>query len=145
MKQYINKFLITILTVSFLVGGCKKSFLEKTPANGLSPTEALSDEPGMQGAVNGIYSDLRAVALYGRDFPILGDLQADNIYVERRNSGRYLSQYNYSQTVNDAVVTEMWQVGYNAILRANQVIDAKVTTAGAAPIRAQAYAARALV
>jgi tetratricopeptide (TPR) repeat protein len=39
----------------------------------------------------------------------------------------------------------MWQVGYNAILRANQVIDAKVTTAGAAPIRAQAYAARALV
>jgi tetratricopeptide (TPR) repeat protein len=145
MKLYTNKYIIALLSVSFLLGSCKKSFLEKAPANGLSPTEALSDEAGMQGAVNGIYSDLRAVALYGRDFPILGDLQADNIYVERRNSGRYLPQYNYTQTVNDAVVTEMWQVGYNTILRANQVIDAKVTTSGAASIRAEAYAARGLV
>jgi hypothetical protein len=46
----------------------------------------------MQNAVNGMYANMRAVGVYGRDFPVIGDLQADNTFVEVENAGRYLAK-----------------------------------------------------
>jgi len=70
---------------------------------------------------------------------------ADNTYVEKKNSGRYLIQYNYTMAANDGVATEMWTTAYTGILRANRVIDAEVTGGNAASIKAEAYAIRALL
>ncbi len=145
MKQTKNKIFITIASASIVLAGCSKSFLEKSPSDSLTPQQALGTESGLQSAVNGVYAQLRAVALYGRDFPITGDLMADNTYIEIKNSGRYLPQYNYSVTVNDAVATEEWAAAYTGIDRANQIIDANVTGTGVASTKAEAYALRALL
>ncbi|MGN6164291.1 MAG: RagB/SusD family nutrient uptake outer membrane protein [Flavisolibacter sp.] len=145
MKRINSIYYITLLTAALVMGGCKKSFLEKTPNDSLTPEQALKDEGSLTSAVNGAYSDLRSVSLYGRDFTIIGDLMADNTYVEKKNSGRYLIQYNYTMAANDGVATEMWTTAYTGILRANRVIDANVTGGNVAAIKAEAYAIRALL
>jgi hypothetical protein len=145
MKKIINRLSVIAISGTLLFAGCSKSFTTQTPSDSVPLDAALNTISDLTSALNGAYSDLRAVALYGRDFLVLGDLQADNTYVEVKNSGRYIPQYNYSVTVGDGVVGEMWSTAYNGILRANQIINSKVTASGASAIIAQAYAIRALL
>jgi len=134
-----------LLAGALIIGGCKKSFLVQTPKDSLTPDQALNDESGLTNAVNGAYSALRAVALYGRDFPIIGDLMADNTFVESKNTGRYLIQYNYTMASSDGVAGEIWGTAYTGIMRVNRVIDADVTGTNVAAIKAEAYAIRGLL
>jgi hypothetical protein len=59
------------------------------------------------------------------------------------NSGRYITQFNYSVPITDQIPQDMWAESYTGILRCNQIIDATVT--GADGIKAQALALRALL
>lgn len=145
MKKLNIKVGLFVLLASLAVSGCKKSFLEQTPADSLTPDQALSTVNRLKNALNGAYSDLRSVSLYGRDLPVMGDLMADNSYVEIQNSGRYLTQYQYSVSVTDAVPANIWSASYVGILRVNQIIDAKVTGSEVDAIKAEAYAIRGLL
>ncbi|MGZ3838923.1 MAG: RagB/SusD family nutrient uptake outer membrane protein [Flavisolibacter sp.] len=145
MKKVNNRYYIVLLGISLLMVSCKKSFLEQLPKDSLTPAQALKDESSLVSAVNGAYAQLRAVALFGRDFPVLGDLMADNTYVEKKNSGRYLIQYNYTMSSNDGIALEMWSNAYTGIMRTNRIIDATVTGGNVAAIKAEAYAIRALL
>jgi starch-binding outer membrane protein, SusD/RagB family len=145
MKRIINGFFLMLFSASLMLGSCSKSFINKTPFNSLPFDQALGTESGLQNALDGAYGQLRAVALYGRDFPVVGDLQADNTYVETKNTGRYLEAYNYTVTVTEGTVGEMWPAAYTGILSANQIINAKVTGGKVDQIKAQAYAIRALL
>lgn len=148
MKLLNYKFLL-VVTIAFFVIGCSKDFIEKSPYDSIPSDQALNSEDALQNALNGAYSDLRSTtldgSLFGRDFPVVGDLQADNTFVETKNSGRYLSQYNYSVTVTDGVAEESWDDSYTGILRANQIINANVSGEAINAIKAQAYAIRALL
>lgn len=130
---------------SLMASGCKKSFLEQTPADALTPGQALSNVGSLKNALNGVYANLRSATLYGRDLPVMGDLMADNSFIEIQNSGRYLPQYQYSVAVSDGVAADIWSASYAGILRANQIIDANVTSAGVDAIKAEAYALRGLL
>jgi hypothetical protein len=148
--QKVNKlYFIALLAGSLMIGGCKKSYLTQTPHDSLLPGEALNSESALVNAVTGAYSGLRtqnnAVALYGRDFVIIGDLMADNTYVEKKNAGRYLIQYNYTMSSSDGIAAAMWANAYTDIMRVNRVIDAQVTGPNVASIKAEAYAIRALL
>ena len=144
MKKLFNTIIKGSLLFGLLLAGCQKNFLTKTPGDSLPTDQALNDAGGMQIALNGAYAGLRSVDAYGRSILVMGDLQADNMFVETSNAGRYLSDFNYSVTVNDGVALGMWQDLYAVIMRANQIIDAKPATTEAAQIKAQAYGLRAL-
>jgi hypothetical protein len=141
MKNIVNSFL-TAGIAAMMLTSCSKDFLNEQPKDQLSASQALNDVPSLQTALNGAYSQLRSTSLYGRDFPICGDLQADNIFVEVNNSGRYLTQFNYTVASSDGVPDGGWNYAYGVILAVNQIIDANV--AGGDAIKAQAYAIRAL-
>ncbi|HEY2721768.1 MAG TPA: RagB/SusD family nutrient uptake outer membrane protein [Chitinophagaceae bacterium] len=145
MKQTNKIYYLILIAASLSVISCKKSYLEQKPFDSLTPDQALSSASGLTNAVNGAYSDLRAVALFGRDFPIIGDLMADNTYVETKNSGRYLIQYNYSVSSSDGIASEEWSTAYTGIMRGNRIIDADVSGTDVPPIKAEAYAIRALL
>jgi hypothetical protein len=142
-KSYISLRLLLVVMAGLALGSCSKSFVDKTAAGNLSTNEALSTPQLLQTDLIGLYSELRNVDQYGRDFPVLGDLMADNTFLEARNSGRYTYQFAYTVPAIDAVTLNMWQNSYNGILDANQIIDAQVT--GADAVKAQAYAIRALL
>jgi starch-binding outer membrane protein, SusD/RagB family len=145
MTRILNKFSFLALGGTLLFASCQKSFLQKSPFDSQLSDQALATPADLKVALNGAYSALRSYTLFGRDLPVIGDLQADNTFVETKNSGRYLTQYNYSVVVNDAVVGEIWNQGYLTILRANRILETKLTGSDVDQTKAEAYAIRALV
>src|SRR5579864_6158051 len=132
--------ILLLLTAGLALGSCSKTFVDKTSATNVSTSEALSTPELLQTDLNGLYAELRNVDQFGRDFPVLGDLEADNTFLEARNTGRYVYQFAYTVPVTDNVTQAMWSESYNGILDANQIIDAAVTGGTSAASKAQAYA-----
>lgn len=116
-------FVYTVMLVLLSVGqGCNKQ-LELSPADKLPTEEALSNIKGINAAVNGVYAGMRSVDYYGRNYLILGEITADNVYLSSNNSNRFLSSWRLSWIVSDADVTGIWNRAYNIILRANNIIN----------------------
>lgn len=145
MKRTIYIMSVFVSCTTLLLTSCKKSFIEKSPNDSISLDKALSDEVGVSNALNGAYAQLRSVSLYGRDLPVTGDLMADNTFVETRNSGRYLQQFNYNILNSDGVAEDVWTAAYTGIMRCNQIIKASASGGKVPEIKAQAYALRALL
>jgi hypothetical protein len=145
MKKIFKQASSVLIVCMFFFTSCSKNFIDRNPFDSVPLSQAITDEASMQNALNGAYAKLRDVAIYGRDLPVIGDLQADNSYIEVQNSGRYIPQYQYNFTATDDVYTEFWNAAYACILRANQIIDANITGANVDAIKAQAYAIRALM
>jgi hypothetical protein len=143
-KTYILYFLLVAMA-GLALGSCSKSFVNQNSATNLSTSEALSTPQLLQSDLIGLYAELRNVDQYGRDFPVIGDLMADNTFLASRNPGRYIYQFAYTVPVTDAVTQSMWSESYNGILDANQIIDAQDTGAVTAAVKSQAYAIRALL
>jgi hypothetical protein len=143
MNKLISKY-IPIAAAGLLVfSSCTKSFVDKQPLASLSPTDALDSNSTLQNALYGVYAELRGTDQYGRDWPVIGDLMADNVFLEQQNSGRYINQFANAVPITDGVTLSMWSNSYNGILDANNIIDAPA--ANSDDIKAQAYALRALI
>ena len=138
-----NKYISFAGAALLFFSSCSKTFINQNPLSSTTLGVALGSATQLQTALNGAYAQLRNIDLYGRDMPVIGDLQADNTFVEVDNSGRYLNQFKYTFTNADGAVEGDWNAAYVAIQEANQVIDAQVT--GADAIKAQAYAIRGLM
>jgi hypothetical protein len=146
-STYHHKLGWPLLAVAILLlGSCSKSFLNTAPSDGTPSTDALSTESGMQTALMGAYSGLKSINLYGGSLPIIGDLMADNVYVNPNNFGYYIPQYTYSVTVQDATVSSLWADAYTVILRCNNVInDPLPSDAAVNEYKGEAMAIRALM
>ncbi|MFL9485257.1 RagB/SusD family nutrient uptake outer membrane protein [Chitinophagaceae bacterium LWZ2-11] len=142
MKRIIN---IATLLIILFAAACSKSFTEKNPYDSVPTSTALSSEADVAAALNGAYANMVNSNLYGRSIEVVGDVMADNVYVNVKNSGRYLPQYNYSVVSNDGTPTGTWTQAYSTILRVNQVISANVTGANVNQYKGEAYAIRALM
>lgn len=145
MKKAIYRFSILTISAAVFLIACSKSFVEKNPTDSLLTDKALADEPAIATDLNGAYAQMRSVSLWGRDLPVIGDLQADNTFVESRNSGRYLGQYSYNIVNSDGTAAEIWTAAYTGILRCNQILSSKASGGKVPQIKAQAYALRALL
>jgi hypothetical protein len=130
-----------------LLNSCSKKFLSENPFSSVAAADAIRSVSDMTAAVNGVYAGMRSANLYGRTLPIMGDLMADNIYLSAANSGRYLSQWQYSITISDGFVDGSWGDAYTVILRANNVINAVLDSSSAqvAELKGEALAIRALM
>lgn len=143
----LNKISILFFAVSaVIISSCKKEFLDRTPYDAVPFDNALESEADLDAAINGMYSTLRVPAFYGRCIPLMGDLLADNVYIFQVNSGRYIPFNTYAIFDDNGDVDGIWSVAYNAILQANQIIEADVPASDVVnEYRGEALAARALV
>ncbi|WP_295652182.1 RagB/SusD family nutrient uptake outer membrane protein [uncultured Mucilaginibacter sp.] len=140
-KNYIYIFLAGIIVMS----SCKKQFLVETPPSATPVTSAIVTDYDMSDAVNGMYAAMRSSSLFGRDIPVLGDVFSDNVYVSSTNSGRYLSENNFSMNNLNGEASDIWTQGYFTILQANRIINSSIPTdATNSQLRGEAYTARAL-
>lgn len=143
-----SKKLIALIIIcsSAAFTACKKSFLERTPSNGLPAESVIVSEGGMRDAINGLYASLRTANLYGRSIPLLGDLLADNAFIHTTNSNRYIAENQYTYTALSANALGIWTDAYAAILAANNIINSSVSgTAAIDNYKGEAYAIRALL
>src|ERR1700742_4654382 len=140
-----KNYLYIVLAGLVILSSCKKTFLDQAPPTGVPVSTSILTANDMADAVNGMYVAMKSSSLFGRDCPVLGDLLADNTYVSSTNSGRYLSENNYSFIATSGEASDMWDQGYYSILQANRIIAAPVTGTDANELKGEAYIARALV
>jgi hypothetical protein len=148
MKRNFKYILYSGLVLGTLFSSCKKEFLDQPPYTSTDATIALATEADVLTALNGTYAGLRSATLYGRTLPLLGDLQADNVFISTRNSGRYTAQNLNNFISNNADVLGIWQNAYMVILRANNIINstpAVTVQANVNQYKGEAYAIRALM
>ncbi|MCF6401602.1 RagB/SusD family nutrient uptake outer membrane protein [Chitinophaga filiformis] len=116
-------FVYTVMLVLLSVGqGCNKE-LDLSPADKLPTEEALSNITGVNAAVNGMYAGMRSAEYYGRNYLILGEITADNVYLSTSNGNRFVPSWKLSWVVSDPDVTGVWNRAYAVILRANNIIN----------------------
>ncbi len=148
MRHSYKYILYAGLLLNVLFSSCKKDFLNQPPSTSINAGDALKTDVDLLTALTGTYAGMRVSQLYGRALPLLGDLQADNVFVSTRNSGRYTGHNNYSFVVTNADVLGIWENGYRVILRANNVINADPVVSSQADVdqyKGEAYAIRALI
>lgn len=141
MKRYI----IFTVMAALVLGACSKSFLDEAPSDGVPVDQAITTEQEMQAAVAGMYSNLVNTATYGRHIPVFGDVMADNVYISTLNSGRYLVQNTYTQTVASAEPDAIWTNLYETIKDANVIINSDIASSATVDqLRGEALTIRAL-
>ncbi|PYF77332.1 SusD-like starch-binding protein associating with outer membrane [Pedobacter nutrimenti] len=143
-----KKFIIYSLSFGLFLGSCEK-MVKIEPQNAISPNVALTTIGGYEGLMNSAYNRLIDFSYYGRDFTMLGDVLADNVYTELSvSNNRWVGQ---NSNVRGAHY-DIWSIAYSAINDVNTVIntiDANIKDANAAlrvkTLKAEAYALRAML
>jgi hypothetical protein len=130
MKNRIIKLTLSLLIVLQAVA-CKDSFFDQTPYDSLPLSAAVSTETDMGVAVNGMYAGLRSRYLYGRTFPFMSDLLADNVYLAPVNSGRYIPQNNYTTNSQNTDIRDNFRQSYAVIAYANNIINSPLVSENA--------------
>lgn len=120
MRKY---FLWTLLGTVLITAACNKE-LEREPFDSLSTEKALSTLKGIQAATAGMYANLRSASYYGRSLFIYGDVSADDVYIAKTNSNRYISTYQRNYAAVDADILAIWTQIYSTVARANNIINA---------------------
>lgn len=144
MKKLLYLYIILIVS-------CNKSFLEVNPQQQTDAGEAIKDIASTRAAINGAYSLMQSVNLYGRTTPLLPDVMSDNVLISKKNQNRYLSYDQYITTANEGYGTSQWNQLYRVIANANLIISKAETISYPASdlpeaqhIIGEAYALRAL-
>jgi hypothetical protein len=147
-KMKNQKFIYILMMGATIMASCKKSFLDEVPPSAVTVTESIKTENDLADAVNGMYNSMKVTTLFGRDIPVLGDLMADNTYVNITNSGRYLTENNFTFISTSTEASNIWGAAYYSILQANRVIyegHKQTATNNVNQLVGEAYASRALI
>jgi hypothetical protein len=140
-----HKILLALVTGSLLLTSCKKEFIDLDPPTSVDPATALNTEADLLIALRGAYSGLRAVDLFGRTVPVLGDIMADNTYQHSTNTNRYTLYNAYTFNSTDGNALGLWASSYTVILRCNRIIASPLTSnVNVDQYKGEAHALRAL-
>lgn len=115
-KKYIIIFATVLVSVS-----CD-SFLDLKPISEETTDNAYSRESQMESALVGAYQSFHSSEYYIWDFLIYGDVRSDNSYAGGNNPEIIQADLLTISPV-DTRVYKNWSNIYNAILKANTVID----------------------
>jgi hypothetical protein len=85
----------------------------------------LRNETEVEEYVNAVYGTLQAQGLYGLYLPAITEIPSDNTYdeVPANDDGIYGQLDQFTTIPSNAVVTSVWQASYQAIQRANVVLN----------------------
>jgi starch-binding outer membrane protein, SusD/RagB family len=148
LQHYLISSLAASLTVISLSSGLTSCVdLNVQPPLDTSNALALSTADGLQNGLNGAYALLRGGSLYGGNLYGATEILADQVVVGGGGFGQ-LEIARRGMTFFNPEGRGIWQDGYNAVNRVNNVIDAapKVTTTDANRNRilGECYAIRAM-
>lgn len=117
MRNYI---IYIFLLLSFAACNDK---LTLSPAVSLPTQDALIDIAGVKAGISGMYAGMRSVNYYGRNFLVVPEIAADNVYLAAANSNRFGSSFRLAWLTADGDITNIWNQAYAVMLRANNIIN----------------------
>lgn len=121
----MNKKYFNWLLAGLLVLACSCSdWLDVNPRTEMKEEEMYQSEKGFKNVMNGIYIQLAAKNLYGKNmsyyFP---DLLAGYWYKESNTTENYIASYNYTQSGVETVIKNIWSKYYTAVAHINDLLE----------------------
>jgi hypothetical protein len=119
----MKKILINI-TLLLLLISCSKKNLELTNPNGITSDTYWKTEADVQSALGSTYGLLKNVdgGFWGVRGVELSNGRGDDFFI--RNDVSYLYQLStFSNTPDNAAATNVWNIAYRGIFRANQIME----------------------
>lgn len=113
-----------MIMIGFVLS-CSESFLELTPQQSVSDTEALTNLEDLNSSITGIYNEISDSYYYGRYMLLIPDVLADDV---KRNAqaNRIIDYAEHIQRVSDPDASNLWTGMYEAINAANNIINSNV-------------------
>jgi hypothetical protein len=148
IKTYKTIIYASVLLILTGASSCKKEFLEVSPTAQINAKEAFSSPAKIQAAMTGIY-DLTTFSGYTNNMILSADVKGNDVMIVSGagNYGRFVAQYQFIETVNNADVAAWWEYSYKVISNANQFVvnipDAPISDALKTEYLAEARALRA--
>lgn len=138
------KKLIIITLISFVFAGCEDELLNLTPVSEVATESFYKTESDFNSALNAAYNGLQQLNSINWK---MQEVRSDNAYAKREEAGYDIDDFQLAATNVD--IAENWELSYNAIFRANIILDkiegADVTDEFKAQAIAEAKFIRALV
>ena len=140
--------IVPALLLASVLGACDDSFLDVTPVDELAEDVAIVDEESAMAALMGAYSGIQDDFYYGGDYVMWSETLTDN--VEHTGTFEEFADGDLLfLTADNGSITGMWENIYDAINRANILIERipqveDLSQAQQDEIIGQAHALRAL-
>lgn len=146
----MKTYKIFILALLFgLILSCSDSFLELTPQQSVSDTEALTNLEDFQSSITGIYNKISGSDYYGRYMLLIPDVMADDVK-QNAQANRIEDYAEHIVRLSDPDANNLWTTMYEGINAANAIINSEVVLSDAVReqqenIIGEAYALRGLI
>lgn len=120
----INQLIVIIAGVTILVASCKKE-LYQNPSTAKELSLFLQNETEVEEYVNATYAGLQANGLYGLYLPAIAEIPSDNTYdeVPANDDGMYGQLDQFTTIPSNGIITAVWRNSYQAIQKANVVLN----------------------
>jgi hypothetical protein len=137
------KKIILMLCIAAAVGSCKKSTLELENPNQITTPTFWKTETDVQSAFAATYGLLRDVdgGFYGVRGVELGNGRGDD-FVIRNDVADLYKLATFTNTSDNGVPNQLWNVSYRAIFRSNQILE-NIGKVGLDEATTKAYVAEA--
>lgn len=131
MKRNMFKTFLFVSASALLLASCKKQ-LEVQPTASVDEETALKTKLGIEANITGLYNDLKAQVVYGRDMITHPEALADNGHATN-HSGRLVAEAR--NTIPTAAANSFinWQQLYYTINHANLILEALQNNASIVP------------
>lgn len=135
MKENMKKILL--YTTSFLlliIAGCKKSYLETSPTNGVTEAQIFSKYTAVSAALGGLYKEMFTFAVGGgshsdygqKSYDLSSDLMGNDMVIHTQGYGWYNTTYQYTNwgLATTAQMSDFaWYRYYDQIKQANKLYN----------------------
>lgn len=119
-----NKLFLMLVAGAVLLASCKKE-LYQNPSTSKELGVFLQNETEVEEYVNATYAGLQAQGLYGLYLPAITEIPTDNTYdeVPANDDGMYGQLDQFTTTPLNGIILAVWRNSYQAIQRANVVLN----------------------
>lgn len=118
--QYLFK--ITMITLAGVIMSVSCSHLDLDPISQETTENAYTSGPQIESALIGVYKAFHSSSYYAWDHVVFSDIRSDNFYAGGDNPEVFMvDEFTVSST--HSKVYDAWQSFYNAISRANLVLE----------------------
>lgn len=115
--------LVSASALAVLAAGCSTDdLLQVEPAASVPAERAITDRVSARAAVLGMYDALQDASYYGEQFLTISDLSSDNA-IHTGTFSTYSDADENALTSENSAIEGMWDAIYDAINRANNVIQ----------------------
>jgi starch-binding outer membrane protein, SusD/RagB family len=130
----MKKIFYLFIAVSVLAVGCKKSELNTIPQTFILEKDAFSTPDRVLNEVMGVYSGVKNGNFLGGRGIVYNDVRGEDWLNITGNGVTALGVWNFSITSTDNQTEGFWGAGFNAINRANLVLDGIDANASSIPV-----------